>query len=191
MNRHRLEGLTGIRSRDAASFCLVFKLRGLEPRFQTSYGSSFLWSRSGSCSKNGRNKYRERILTMAKTLPAKGSSPDPLKTIAHALDTAVKAAKVGTADAKKAADQAFPAASRFLTRFVYTTSYTFSYGVVFPTIMIAKSIPANNAVVHGFVDGARAASEMVDQWKHRPLEAPAKPLASRSRSAKAKRKTAS
>ncbi len=126
---------------------------------------------------------------MAKPLAAKGSSRDPLKTIADALDTAVKAAKVGTADAKKAADSAFPAAGRFLSRFVYTTSYTFSYGVVFPTIMIAKSIPTNNAVVNGFVDGARAASEMVDQLKHRQLDAPDKPLSSRSRSAKAKRKT--
>jgi len=128
---------------------------------------------------------------MAKTPAAKVSSRDPLKTVADALDTAVKAAKVGTADAKKAADQAFPAASRFLSRFVYTTSYTFSYGFVFPAVMIAKSIPANNAVVHGFVDGARAASDMVDQLKHRQLDAPAEPLASRSRSTKRKRKTAS
>ena len=119
---------------------------------------------------------------MAKPLAAKGSSRDPLKTIADALDTAVKAAKVGTADAKKAADNAFPAAGRFLSRFVYTTSYTFSYGVVFPTIMIAKSIPTNNAVVNGFVDGARAASGMVDQLKHRQLESSDKPLTSRSRS---------
>ena len=37
--------------------------------------------------------------------------------------------------------------------------------IVFPAVLIAKSVPANNAVVHGFVDGARAASDTVDQMK--------------------------
>ncbi|MFI5456496.1 MAG: hypothetical protein ACHRXM_13685 [Isosphaerales bacterium] len=114
---------------------------------------------------------------MAKTPAAKASSPDPMKTVADALDKAFKAAKGGTADAKTAVGKALPAAGRFLSRFVYTTSYTFSYGVVFPAVIIAKSIPANNAVVHGFVDGARAASDTVDQWKHRQLEPPAEPPA--------------
>jgi hypothetical protein len=41
--------------------------------------------------------------------------------------------------------------------------------------MIARSIPGNNTVVHGFVDGARAASDKVDQWKHLQLERPAAP----------------
>jgi len=126
---------------------------------------------------------------MSKTLAAKASSRDPLKTVADALDTAVKAAKDGAADAKVAAGKALPAAGRFLSRFVYTTSYTFSYGVVFPAVMIAKSIPANNAVVHGFVDGARAASDMVDQLKHRQLEPPAEPPPSHAKSSKGKRKT--
>jgi len=127
---------------------------------------------------------------MSKTLAAKASSRDPLKTVADALDTAVKAAKNGAADAKVAAGNALPAAGRFLSRFVYTTSYTFSYGVVFPAVMIAKSIPTNNAIVHGFVDGARAASDMVDQLKHRQLEPPAEPPPSHTGTSKGKRKTA-
>src|SRR5271169_5734773 len=102
---------------------------------------------------------------MPKNMAAKTSSGDPLKTVADALDTAVKAAKDGAADAKATAGKVLPAASRFLSRFVYTTSYTFSYGVVFPAVLIAKSIPSNNALVHGFIDGARAASDTVDQWK--------------------------
>jgi hypothetical protein len=126
---------------------------------------------------------------MSKTLAAKVSSRDPLKTVADALDTAVKAAKDGAADAKMAAGKALPAAGRFLSRFVYTTSYTFSYGVVFPAVMIAKSIPTNNAVVYGFVDGARAASDMVDQLKHRQLKPPGEPPPSHSRSSTRKRKT--
>ena len=52
---------------------------------------------------------------------------------------------------------------------IYTTCYAISYGVVFPTVLIAKSIPTDNAVVNGFVDGARAASDMVEQLKSRQI----------------------
>jgi hypothetical protein len=128
-------------------------------------------------------------LFMARNVAAKTSSRDPLKTVADALDAAVRAAKDGTADAKVAAAKMLPAAGRFLSRFVYTTSYTVSYGVVFPAVLLAKSIPANNAVVHGFVDGAQAANDMVIQMKHRRLEAPSQPVPSRTRTTKAKRKT--
>jgi hypothetical protein len=126
---------------------------------------------------------------MSKTLAAKTSSRDPLKTVADALDMAVKAAKDGAMDAKVAAGKVVPAAGRFLSRFVYTTSYTLSYGVVFPAVMIARSIPSNNAVVHGFVDGARAASDMVDQLKLRQLETTAEPSTSHPRPTRGKRKT--
>jgi len=126
---------------------------------------------------------------MAKNVAAKRSSRDPLKTVADALDTAVKAAKDGAADARVTAGKMLPAAGQFLSRFVYTTSYTFSYGIVFPAVLIAKSIPANNAIVHGFVDGAQAASDTVIQIKNRRLESPPAPVSSRARATKAKRKT--
>lgn len=126
---------------------------------------------------------------MAKNVAAKTLSRDPLKTVADALDTAVKAAKDGAADAKTTAGKMLPAAGRFLSRFVYTTSYTFSYGVVFPAVLIAKSIPVNNAIVHGFVDGANAASETVVQMKTRRLKASAAPAQTRTKTTKAKRKT--
>jgi hypothetical protein len=109
---------------------------------------------------------------MSDNVAAEASSVDPLKTVADALETAVQAARDGAADAKATVDKALPAASRFLSRFVYTTSYTFSYGIVFPTMLIAKSIPTNNAMVHGFIDGARAAVETVDQLKSRQLTSP-------------------
>jgi hypothetical protein len=126
---------------------------------------------------------------MPRNAAAKSVSRDPLKTVADALDTAVKAAKDGAADAKATAGKMIPAAGRFLSRFVYTTSYTVSYGVVFPAVLIAKSIPVNNAIVHGFVDGAHAASDKVIEMKHRRLEAPAKPVRSRAKATRAKRKT--
>ena len=100
---------------------------------------------------------------MAKIMATKISNRDPLKTVADALDVAVKAAKDGAVDAKATAGKMLPAAGRFLSRFVYTTSYTLSYGVVFPAILIAKSMPGNNAVMHGFVDGANAANDMVSR----------------------------
>jgi len=99
-------------------------------------------------------------------------SGDPLKTVAEALETAVQAARDGAADAKATVDKVLPAASRFLSRFAYTTSYAISYGVVFPTVLIARSIPTNNAVVHGMVDGARAAADMVEQMKRRQASSP-------------------
>jgi hypothetical protein len=99
-------------------------------------------------------------------------SSDPFKTVADALETAVQAAKDGAADARATVDKVLPAASRFLSRFAYTTSYTISYGVVFPAVLIAKSIPTDNAVVHGMVDGARAAADMVEQMKSRQASSP-------------------
>jgi hypothetical protein len=102
---------------------------------------------------------------MSENMVTGASSVDPLKSVADALETAVQAAKDGAADAKTAVEKALPAASRFLSRLVYTTSYTLSYGVVFPAVLIAKSIPSDNALVHGLVDGAKAASDTVDQWK--------------------------
>jgi hypothetical protein len=114
--------------------------------------------------------HRERgFLSMSENVAAEASSVDPLKTVADALETAVQAAKDGAADAKATVEKALPAASRFLSRFVYTTSYTFSYGIVFPAMLIAKSMPTDNAMVHGFIDGARAATETVDQLKSRQL----------------------
>ncbi len=97
---------------------------------------------------------------------------DPIQTVAGALDTAMQAARDGAADARAAVDRVLPVASRFVSRFVYTTSYTFSYGVVFPTILIARSIPANNPIVTGLVDGARAAVDQVDRMKSGQATAP-------------------
>jgi hypothetical protein len=127
---------------------------------------------------------------MAKTQAANESSSDPLKNVADALANAAKRAKSGAADAKAATAKAMPAASRFLASLVYNTSYALSYGVVYPAVLIARSIPANNAFVHGFVDGARAASDTVDHWKHPQLEPPAEPLpARRNRAARSPRKS--
>ena len=116
---------------------------------------------------------------MSKNGFAAAKSPDALQTVANAWDIAVQAAKDGAANAKASAGDALPNLGRFVSRMVYTMSYSFSYGTVFPVAFIAKSIPANNAVVKGMIDGAAAASEWVDELKHR--EPPAPPRAKRGR----------
>jgi len=118
------------------------------------------------------------------------TSHDPLNNVAGAWDIALQAAKNGAADAKATAEKALPAASRLLSRMVYATSYSISYGVVFPVVLIAKSIPTNNAVVHGFLDGARAANDWVDQLKHRGTEQPAVAPPSRPPASKTRNKGA-
>ena len=102
---------------------------------------------------------------MSENVAAEASPGDQLRIVADALESAVETAKNGAVNAKATVEGALPAASRFLSRFVYTTTYTVSYGIVFPTILIAKSIPTNNPLAHGFIDGARAASERADQLK--------------------------
>jgi hypothetical protein len=109
---------------------------------------------------------------MSENVTTEGSATDPLKTVAEALEKAVQTATDRAADAKATVEKAMPAASRFVSRFIYTTCYTFSYGVVFPTVLIAKSIPTNNAVVNGLADGAQAAIDAVDQMTSRKAASP-------------------
>ena len=77
------------------------------------------------------------------------------------LDTISQAAHDGATDAREMATRVWESTSLFLSRFVYTTSYTLSYGVVFPATLIARSVPRDNAAVRGLMDGARAAREKV------------------------------
>ena len=109
---------------------------------------------------------------MSENVAAEASPGDQLKIVADALETAVETVKNGAVNAKATVQGALPTASRFLSRFVYTTTYTVSYGIIFPSVLIAKSIPTNNPLAHGFIDGARAASESVDHLKGRQLASP-------------------
>ncbi len=90
---------------------------------------------------------------------------DPLKAVADAMEAAVEAAKEGAADARDTAERILPVAGTMFAKFAYNTCYAISYGVVFPSILIAKSVPQDNALVHGLVDGARAAVDFVEEMK--------------------------
>jgi hypothetical protein len=92
---------------------------------------------------------------------------DPLKAVADALDTAVQATKDGVVKARATASDAIPAAGRFLSQATYKTCYGISFGVVFPTMLIVRLIPKDNAAVHGFIDGAHAAIDSLNEMKSR------------------------
>ena len=91
--------------------------------------------------------------------------PRPVGIRRGVLDLVSKAARDGAADARDAAIRTWNATSQFASRFVYSTCYTVSYGVVFPAVFLAHSIPRNNAVVRGLVDGAQDAIHKVDQLR--------------------------
>jgi hypothetical protein len=93
------------------------------------------------------------------------TSTDPLKSVADALDAAVEAAKGGVDEVRGAAANMLPAVGGFVSGLTYKTCYAISYGVVFPSMLVARAVPKENAIVHGLVDGARAAIDLVDEMR--------------------------
>jgi hypothetical protein len=89
------------------------------------------------------------------------SSADPLRSAADAMALALQAAKDGAADAQERVTEMMPAIGGFLSRLTYTTCYAVSYGVVFPSLLVASAVPKDNAIVNGLVDGARAARDAI------------------------------
>ena len=81
---------------------------------------------------------------MSDNVTGEGSASDPMKTVADALEKAVQTATDSVADAKATPGKVAPGRPRFMSRLVYTTCYSLSYGVVFPTVWVARSIPPDN-----------------------------------------------
>jgi hypothetical protein len=94
-----------------------------------------------------------------------GATQDPGQASSGALELVARAARDGAADAREAATRTWAATSLFASRFVYTTCYTVSYGVVFPVMFLACSIPQNNSAVRGLIDGAHAAMQKAEQCR--------------------------
>ncbi len=103
---------------------------------------------------------------MPRTPAAKKKSVDHLRKLANALDDAVVAAKNGRADSHPRT-HTYCHDTGTLAHLVFSSSYALSYGIAFPFIMIAASVPANNAAAQGLADGARAARSKVDAIKAR------------------------
>jgi hypothetical protein len=107
------------------------------------------------------------------------SSRDPLKDLADALDAAITGVKNRTVDANASGESLLSGGGQFLSRVLYKTSYALCYGVAFPAVLLATSVPANNAIVHGFIDGAHAANNRVVAIKKPRLEPAIEPAPSR------------
>jgi len=90
-------------------------------------------------------------------------SGDPFATVADAMQSAAQSIGQGASAAREAAVNAIPSAGQFANRMLYTTCYAVSYGVVFPLALVALSVPQNNPLVHGIIDGSRAARTKVDE----------------------------
>jgi hypothetical protein len=99
------------------------------------------------------------------TTTGENSMADPLRTAADAMALAAQAAKDGAADAQARVSEAIPAINRFLSRLTYTSFYSLAYGVVFPTMLLVRAIPQENALVHGLVDGGAAARDAVAKMR--------------------------
>jgi hypothetical protein len=44
----------------------------------------------------------------------------------------------------------------------YTSAYVCSYGVAYAAVFLANALPAENALMRGFADGARAAKDALE-----------------------------
>lgn len=90
---------------------------------------------------------------------------DPLKSVADAMKDAVNQATEDASRAREKLSQIGPDVAHGASRFAYTTSYMISYGVVYATVFAAKSLPQDNPVMKGFIDGGRAAVDAVNEAK--------------------------
>jgi hypothetical protein len=100
----------------------------------------------------------------------------PLKSVADAMSNA--AAAIGDGAAR--VGEAMPATRRFASRFTYSLFYFTSYGVVFPTLFVASTVPGLGQAAAGLVEGANAASEAVNERKAKREERRAQRKAERA-----------
>ncbi len=103
--------------------------------------------------------------------------PDPFASVADALREAIHSADEGTAKAKERPKASAPDVMQSLSRFAYTGSYMVAYGVVYASVFVAKSLPQDNPVMEGFIDGGKAAVDAVNDAKGAKTEAPAGEMA--------------
>ena len=104
---------------------------------------------------------------------------DPSNAADEALDTAVQAAKGEVEDVRATVSGAIPPLGGSVSDITYKTCYPISHGLFFPTVLVARVIPRENAAVHGFIDGVRATIDLADRMRARSVsgyEAPPIPL---------------
>ncbi len=98
---------------------------------------------------------------------------DSVATLDHAEDHAESdfdSLADGTHETQLSVGAVFPATGRFLSRIIYNTSYAVSFGVTLPVMMVVHVVPKENALVHGLIDGGRAARDQAFGWHHEMME---------------------
>jgi hypothetical protein len=85
-----------------------------------------------------------------------------VNSVSGTMELFARAARDGAADAREAASRVLSGTGMFFSRILYTSTYTISYGLVFPVALVAQSIPRENAAVRGLIEGAHAASRRAD-----------------------------
>ncbi len=85
------------------------------------------------------------------------------ETSTNVLTTTKNAFDAGAADARALVEETWPKIADAFGKGVYNSAYYVSFGVTFPVLLLAKSIPQNNKLVEGLVDGARRASMRCDK----------------------------
>ena len=58
-----------------------------------------------------------------------------------------------------------------VARTIYRTSYCLSFGIVLPTLLVARALPTHNAMGYGLRDGARAANDAQQRFQARTAAA--------------------
>lgn len=79
------------------------------------------------------------------------------------LASTKNAVESGIADARASVEEAWPKITEAVGKGMYNSAYGISFGITFPILLIAKTIPANNCFVWGFIDGAKAAHTQVER----------------------------
>lgn len=83
----------------------------------------------------------------------------------------VEAARTGAADARSAAEGLVPSIAKSVGGGLHATGFLLGYAVTFPTVLVARFVPKQNAVVYGLTDGSRAACDLARATVHREPEA--------------------
>ena len=84
-------------------------------------------------------------------------------TSTNFLSTTKSAVESGIADARASVEETWPKITEAVGKGMYNSAYGLAFGVTFPVFLLAKSIPQNNCIVWGFVDGAKAAGKYCER----------------------------
>ncbi len=96
---------------------------------------------------------------------AGGTSPTREPSTRSTSSTSKDIGKVASEHAAPEEEMPAEAGSDMLlsiSRMIYSASYALAYGVVYTAVFIARSLPQENPVMHGFRDGGRAAMDLLE-----------------------------